>query len=132
MLRIESKQTSFHTPLYDKIPKNHILKVVDDTVDFTFINELLQDSYCKRMGRPCKEPILMCKLLFLKHIYDLSDENLIKEARLNLAHMYFLHLNPEDELPDDSLLSKFRCHRIDETTLDEIIMEIVRQCVKKG
>lgn len=132
MLRITPKQSSFHTPLYNKIPQNHILKIVDETVDFSFINELLQDTYCKRFGRPGKEPILMCKLLFLKHMYNLSDKRLIEEASLNLAHLYFLHLNPEDELPNDSLLSKFRRHRIDETTLDEIITEIVRQCVEKG
>lgn len=47
MLRIEPNQTSFHTPLYDKIPKNHILKVIDETVDFSFINKLLEDTYSK-------------------------------------------------------------------------------------
>lgn len=132
MLRIEPKQVSFHTPLYDKIPEKHILRVIDETIDFSFINELLKDSYSKHMGRKAKQPILMCKLLFLQTIYSLSDERLIEDARLNLAHLYFLHLNPEDELPDASLLSKFRCHRIDDVTLDEIITEIVRQCVEQG
>lgn len=132
MLRLEPTQTSFHTPLYNKIPNNHILRIIDKTVDFSFINDLLQDNYCKRFGRPAKEPILMCKLLFLQHIYSLSERHLIEDGRLNLAFMFFLHLNPEDELPERSLLSKFRCHRIDDMTLDEIIQEIVRQCVEKG
>ena len=51
---------------------------------------------------------------------------------MNIAHLYFLGLNPEDSLPDKSLLSKFRTQRLEETTLDEIITEIVRQCVQKG
>lgn len=131
MFRTKPKQTSFHTSLYDKIPKNHILKIIDETVDFTFINDMLQDSYCKDYGRPAIEPILMCKLLFLQSIYNLSERQLIEGASLNLAYLNFLHLNPEDELPDRSLLSKFRCYRIDEVTLDEIIIEIVRQCVEK-
>lgn len=46
--------------------------------------------------------------------------------------MYFVGINPEEELPDKSLLSKFRTQRLGETTLDEIITEIVRQCVEKG
>ncbi len=47
-------------------------------------------------------------------------------------HTYiFLDLNPEDELPEASLLSKFRTTRLQEYTLDEIITEIVRQCVEK-
>jgi IS5 family transposase len=46
--------------------------------------------------------------------------------------MYFIGINPEDTLPDKSLLSKFRTQRLEESTLDEIITEIVRQCVEKG
>ena len=101
-------------------------------VDFSFVNSLLEDTYCKNFGRPAKEPELMCKLLFLQSIYNLSDEKLIEEARLNLAYLYFLDINPEDSLPEKSLLSKFRTRRLGEKTLDEIIIEIVRQCVEKG
>ena len=93
---------------------------------------MLEDSYCKNFGRPAKEPEMMCKLLFLQHLYILSDEKVIEEANLNLGYMYFLGINPEDELPDKSLLSKFRTQRLEEATLDEIITEIVRQCVEKG
>ncbi len=131
MLRFESKQLSFHSVLY-KIPENHMLKKISRVVDFSFINGLLEDTYCKEFGRPAKEPELMCKLLFLQYIHDLSDEKLIEEANFNLAFMYFIGINPEDRLPDKSLLSKFRTQRLEETTLDEIIIEIVRQCVEKG
>lgn len=122
---------SLHSLLYNKIPENHILKIIISVVDFSFINKLLKDSYCKNFGRPAKEPELMCKLLFLQHLYNLSDEKVIEEANLNLAFMYFLGINPEDELPDKSLLSKFRTLRLQESTLDDIITEIVRQCVEK-
>lgn len=132
MLRQELKQSSFHSSLYNKIPENHILKRIEVVVDFHFINDLLKDSYCKNFGRPAKEPEMMCKLLFLQSLYNLSDERLIEEANLNLAYMYFIGLNPEDGLPDKSLLSKFRTQRLQEATLDEIILEIVRQCVEKG
>lgn len=132
MLRPKPQQLSFHSSLYDKIPENHILKRIDEVVDFSFTNDLLEDSYCKKYGRPAKEPQMMCKLLFLQHMYNLSDERVIEEASLNLAHMYFIGVNPEDILPDKSLLSKFRTQRLKESTLDEIITEIVRQCVEKG
>lgn len=132
MLRHEPKQLSFHSSLYNKIPKNHILKKICSVVDFSFINGLLENSYCKKFGRPAKEPEMMCKLLFLQHLYNLSDELVIAESELNLAYMYFLGVNPEDSLPDKSLLSKFRTQRLQESTLDEIITEIVRQCVKQG
>jgi transposase len=112
MLQHKPKQLSFHSSLYNKIPENHILKRVNSVVDFSFINELLRDKYCTNFGRPAKEPELMCKLLFLQHLYNLSDEKVIEEAQLNIAHLYFLGLNPEDSLPDKSLLSKFRTQRL--------------------
>jgi transposase len=132
MLRKDPKQYSFHSVLYDKIPENHTLKAISKAVDFSFINILLEDTYCKEFGRPAKEPELMCKLLFLQHLYNLSDEKIRMEASLNLAFMYFIGINPEDPLPDKSLLSKFRKHRLGEDTLDDILTEMVRQCVEKG
>ncbi len=133
MLRTEpQKQQSFHCLLYDKIPEDHLLKRVDRAVDFSFINDLLEGSYCKNFGRPAKEPELMMKLLFLQHIYTLSDVKVIEEASFNLAYLWFLGLNPEDSLPDPSLLAKFRTQRMKDITLDEVLCEIVRQCVENG
>ncbi len=127
-----NRQDSFYSVLYEKIPENHILKRIDKAVDFSFINELLESSYCKNFGRPAKEPEMMMKLLFLQYIYNLSDVKVIEEANCNLAFLWFLGLNPEDKLPDASLLAKFRTQRMQDITLDEILSEIVRQCVENG
>lgn len=125
-------QFSIYSILYDKIPENHTLKRINEAVDFSFINELLEESYSKHYGRPAKEPELMVKLLVLKHLYNLSDTRVMEEASLNLAYMYFLGINPEEDLPHPSLLAKFRVHRLKEVSIDQIISEIVRQCVSKG
>ena len=132
MLRQTEKQLSFHSMLYNKIPEDHLLKVIDRAVDFSFINPLVAGSYCKNFGRPAKEPEMMTKLLFLEHIYDLSDEKIIERGNYDLAILWFLGLNPEDELPDPSLLAKFRTQRLQEATLDDILSEIIRQCVENG
>lgn len=126
------KQDSIYSTLYEKIPESHILKQIDKAVDFGFINELLESSYCKNFGRPAKEPEMMMKLLFLQYIYNLSDVKVIEEANCNLAFLWFLGLNPEDKLPDASLLAKFRTQRMQDITLDEVLSEIVRQCIESG
>jgi len=132
MLRKEKKQLTFYSVLYDKIPKDHILKKIDEAVDFSFVNELLKESYCENFGRPAKEPELMMRISFLQYIYNLSDVRVKEEAECNLAYLWFLGLNPEDKLPDASLLAKFRTQRLKENTLDDVLTEIVRQCVEKG
>ena len=95
MLRIEEgKQTSFYSTLYDKIPEKHLLKRIDKSIDFSFINKMLEDKYCKNFGRPAKEPEMMSKLLFLQYIYDLSDVRVIEESSFNLASV-FAFLQPQ-------------------------------------
>jgi transposase len=133
MLKDKDMQLSIYSVLYNKIPDNHRLKILKDEVDFSFINAALEKTYCKFYGRPAKEPELMVKLLVLQHLYNLSDERVIEDASLNLAYMYFLGINPEDELPHPSLLTKFRKNKLeDNLTVDEVIVEVVRQCIEKG
>jgi transposase len=132
MLREKQRQESFYSFLYERIPADHLLKRIGETVDFGFINDLLADSYCRNNGRPAKEPELMLKLLFLQYLYNLSDVKVLEEANCNLAFLWFLDVNPEDELPDASLLCKFRRYRLKDFSLDEVITEIVRQCVERG
>ena len=132
MLRPNQSQTNFFSVLYDRIPEDHLLKRIANAVDFSFINELVADSYCASFGRPAKEPELMAKLCILERLYNLSDVKVIEEANCNLAYLWFLGLNPDDPLPDPSLLAKSRTQRLKDISLDEILSEIVRQCVEKG
>ena len=132
MLSKAGKQISALSFLYDSIPENHVLKLVEKALDFSFINKKLAGSYCANFGRPAKEPEMMMKLNMLEYLYNLSDERVIEEASYNLAYKWFLGLNPEEKLPNPSLLSKFRTQRLKEATLDEVMSEIVRQCVEKG
>src|SRR3954466_2678645 len=117
MLKDKDMQLSIYSILYDKIPEKHTLKLLKDNVDFSFINKLLEMSYCKYYGRPAKEPELMVKILVLQYLYDLSDEQVVEDASLHLAYMYFLDINPDEGLPNPSLLSKFRVHRLQGITL---------------
>ena len=132
MLRESRVQMNLYSILYERIPEDHLLKEISRAVDFSFINELLAKSYCQKLGRPAKEPEMMAKLCILGRLYDLSDVKVIKEANCNLAYLWFLGLNPDDKLPEASLLAKFRTQRLKDITIDEILNEIVRQCVEKG
>ena len=65
----------------------------------------------------------MFKLLFLKKLYDLSDEALISSAQTDMAYKFFLDLEPEAKMIDPSLLTKFRKTRITEDILEEMLKE---------
>ena len=132
MLRNKPKQLNMYSILYNRIPKKHILKRINSVIDFSFINKQLESSYCKYYGRPAVEPEIMVRLLIVQYLYNLSDERVIEDTAVNLAYSWFIGINPDGKLPHPSLLAKFRTQRLRETSIDEIITEVVRQCVAKG
>lgn len=119
--------------IYDAIiPANHLLRKMKENIDFSFINPMLRKQYCENFGRPAKEPEMMFKLLFLKKLYDLSDETLISSAQTDMAYKFFLDLEPEAKMIDPSLLTKFRKTRITEDILEEMLKETIQQALDKG
>lgn len=113
------------------IPANHLLRRIKENIDFSFVNPMLRKQYCEHFGRPAKEPEMMFKLLFLKKLYDLSDEILISSAQTDMAYKYFLDLEPEAKMIDPSLLTKFRKTRITEDILEEMLKETIQQALDK-
>lgn len=128
-----SFSTSPYQGLYDLIiPKDHFLRKVKENIDFSFVNPMLKEQYCEHFGRPAKEPEMMFKLLFLKKLYDLSDERLISNAQTDMSYKFFLNLDPEAKMINPSLLTKFRKTRITEDILEELLQETIRQAIDKG
>ena len=123
---------SEYRSLYDIIvPEDNLLRRIKENIDFSFVNPMLRKQYCENFGRPAKEPEMMFKLMFLKKLYDLSDERLIGSAQTDMAYKYFLDIDPEDEIIDPSLLTKFRKTRITEDILEEMLKETIRQAIEK-
>jgi transposase len=135
MLRNDSsKQISgFDQYYYDKvIPQNHLLRRITETIDLSFIREMLADRYSPDRGRPAEEPEFMFKICLLEYLYNLSDVKVIEEIRVNMAYRWFLGLNLDDELPDDSTISYFRVHRVGLGKFQDIFHRLVEQCIAEG
>jgi transposase len=134
MLKPKSPQASFYgSYLYDRIvPIDHLLRKINQVVDFSFIKELVKDRYTPDFGRPAEDPEFMLRLCLLQYLYGDSDRGVIENARLNLAYRYFLGLAVDEEVPDDSTVSYFRAIRLGEEKFREVFQQIVQQCIDKG
>ena len=64
------------------VPKDNLLRKINELVDFSFIYDELVDKYCLDNGRNAVSPIRMFKYLLLKTIFDLS-ENFTKKMEDN-------------------------------------------------
>lgn len=119
---------------YDQvIPQNHLLRRIEETVDFSFIYEVLADRYSPNRGRPAEDPIFLFKICLLEYLYNLSDVKIIEQIPLNLAYKWFLGLNIEDtEVPDDTTLSYFRVKRVGLKKFEEIFHRLIDQCLQEN
>ena len=134
MLKPKSPQESFYgSYLYDRIvPVDHLLRKINQVVDFSFTGQILPDRYNPAIGRPAEDPEFMLRLCLLQYIYGDSDRQAVENARLNLAYKYFLGLAVDAEVPDYTTISYFRIQRLGEEKFRLVLEQIVQQCIDKG
>ena len=130
----ETLNLSPYMALYDLIiPKDNMLRQINELVDFSFILDELQSKYCLDNGRNAIPPIRMFKYLLLKAIYDLSDADLVERSKYDMSFKYFLEMAPEEDVIDSSSLTKFRRLRLqDMNLLDLLIKKTVEIALDKG
>ncbi len=120
--------------IYDLVvPKDNMLRQINELVDFTFILEELKNKYCLDNGRNAIPPIRMFKYLLLKSIFDLSDVDVVERSKYDMSFKYFLDMSPEDDVINPSSLTKFRKLRLkDVSLLDLLIQKTVEIALEKG
>ncbi len=76
--------------IYDLVvPKDNMLRQINELVDFSFILEELRDKYCLDNGRNAVPPIRLFKYLLLKTIFDLSDVDVVERSKYDMSFKYF-------------------------------------------
>ncbi|WP_338750673.1 IS1182 family transposase [Bacillus sp. FJAT-52991] len=130
----ESLTLSPFMEIYDiVVPKDNMLRQMNELVDFTFILEELKNKYCLDNGRNAVPPIRMFKYLLLKSIFDLSDVDVVERSKYDMSFKYFLDMAPEDAVINSSSLTKFRKLRLQDVgLLDMLIYKTVDMALEKG
>jgi transposase len=119
--------------IYDiVVPKDNMLREINELVDFSFVLEELQNKYCLDNGRNAVSPIRMFKYLLLKSIFDLSDVDVVERSKYDMSFKYFLDMAPEEPVINSSSLTKFRKLRLqDVSLLDLLIQKTVEIALEK-
>lgn len=133
---IQKQQTMILSPymkIYDLVvPKDNMLRQINDLVDFSFVYDELIDKYCLNNGRNAISPIRMFKYLLLKSIFNLSDVDIVERSKYDMSFKYFLDMAPEEEVIEPSSLTKFRKLRLkDINLLDMLINKTVEIAIEK-
>ncbi len=64
----------------DLVPQDHMLRLIDKAIDWSFIYDLVEDKYSSNMGRPSMDPVTLIKIPFIQYLYGIrSMRQTIKE-----------------------------------------------------
>ena len=134
---LEQQQKLVLSPFMDiydiVVPKDNLLRKINELIDFSFVYEELIDKYCLDNGRSAVSPIWLFKYLLLKSIFDLSDIDIVERSKYDMSFKYFLDMAPEEEVINPSTLTKFRKLRLkDINLLDMLIHKTVTIALDKG
>ena len=117
--------------LEKRIPANHILRIISETIDFAFIYKEVKDTYGDN-GNVSVPPPIILKMMLLLILYNVrSERELMDTIPLRLDWLWFLGYDLDSEIPHHSVLSKART-RWGVKAFQSFFERIVWQCVEAG
>ncbi|KHJ52954.1 hypothetical protein LA66_20500 [Aureimonas altamirensis] len=79
------------------VPKDHLLRKIDQVIDFSYIQDRVVGLYCAEQDRPALDPTLMFKALMIGYLFSVrSERQLIREIECRCS----LSLVPAFEAAD--------------------------------
>jgi transposase len=117
--------------LEQKVPKNHLLRKIQEQIDFDFIYHEVKDYYGDNGNVSIPPPVIL-KMMLLLILYNVrSERELMDTIPLRLDWLWFLGYDLDNEVPDHSVLSKARA-RWGVEAFRDFFERIVWQCVEAG
>lgn len=135
MGQAEAQMNLYHTVQIEQlVPEDHPFRRIRPLIDTERIRKLCEPFYCADNGRPSVPP----EQLFLAMVggYLLgarSDRKLVMELKCNMAFRWFVGLDLDSAVWDDTTFSKARTQRFDATdVLEQLFDDTVKTAMKKG
>ena len=128
-----SRQASLFWDLETMLDAKHPLFKLANMVDWTCFEKAFAPLFCADNGRPPKPMRLMTGLLMLKHLRNVSDEQVVAQFTENAYYQYFCGMEAFGICAPcaSSELVHFR-HRIGEEGVELILKESIRINVASG
>ncbi|MFC1808248.1 transposase [Candidatus Omnitrophota bacterium] len=133
MIGIKQKESKlfYNFSLSSRIPKDHFLRKLEEAVDFSAIRRLAKPYY-SHTGQPSIDPVVLIKMMLIGYLYNITSERkLAQELKVNLAFMYFLGYDIDEETPNHSILSKAR-RRFSSKIFEEFFHIVIERCKEHG
>ena len=108
MITHESSQLTFHSEIYDRcVPLSHPYRRMQECLEMERLSREIENRYSK-IGTTGYAVESAIKMLLLQFVEDLSDREMERGMRENMAFRWFCGFTPEDETPDFTYFTKLR------------------------
>ena len=116
----------------DLVPHDHLLRIIDKAIDWSFIYDLVKNTYSDGVGRPSIDPVTLIKIPLIQYLYGIkSMRQTIKDIEVNMAYRWFLGLELYEDVPHFSTFSKNYTRRFKDTDLfEQIFQHILEECYR--
>lgn len=119
--------------LEDVVPENHLLRQIEEAIDFGKIYEYVEELYCEDNGRPSIDPVVLFKIVLIQHIYGIpSLRRTIEEVKVNLAYRWFIGYSLSEAIPHFSTVSYNFKHRFNGETVEKIFRWVLSAAADEG
>ncbi len=120
--------------LDELVPKDHLVRKIENAIDFSFIYELVRDVYCEDNGRPSIDPVVLIKIALIQCLFGIrSMRQTIKEIETNVAYRWFIGYDFSQPIPHFSTFGKNYVRRFKDTQLfEEIFARVLEEAMKYG
>ena len=96
----ENREQLEFVSLENMVPQDHLLRKIDDAIDFKKIYEFVEDLYCEDNGRPSVDPVVLFKIVLIQHIFGISSlRRTLDEVNMNMAYRWFIGYPLNEALP---------------------------------
>lgn len=127
MIKTTVNSPSLFSNLSDMLNQSHPLYKLANKIAWSKFEKAFTPLYSSDKGRPGKPIRLMCGLLILKHLRNLSDESVVEQWSENAYYQYFCGM--QDFCPSAPCASSELVHfreRIGEEGIELIFQESIR------
>lgn len=116
------------------VPQDHLVRKLENAIDFDFIYDEVKDLYCEDNGRPSVDPVTLFKIVFTQYMFGIrSMRQTIKEIQVNMAYRWFCNLDIMDEVPHFTTFGKNYERRFKNTNIFQSIFDrILNEAISHG
>lgn len=99
--REEERRNQLEVVALDElVPEDHLVRKIDQAIDFDFVYDLVKDHYSSDNGRPSVDPVVLIKMVLIQYLFGIrSMRQTIREIETNVAYRWFIGYGFSEKIP---------------------------------